>query len=484
MKRPLFGLIGSFVVFLLTSLSARPSEIVFENLSGISTNYYLFGREYGDDISLAAGGRIVTGFSFVYYGSVPTNLVSPGLWRIRFYKNDGAPLYAEVASTEKPRTLLWDSGTYPVRPGYQTVTIDVPKVTVPDRFTWTVEFYNLPQDADNGAGLVVSHPPTIGAVLPGKFFSTIGSYSDFWILEDPEFLDSWALYLFSTDPKSGPQGNFAARVVTMPKPNAPPVWSATALNRRVSEGSALSFQLRATDADLPPQPLSYRLVNGPVGLTVGTNGVLAWRPTEAQGPSTNQVRVEVSDGVTSVAQEFTIVVQEQNTLPGFTAVGTRRVTEGQLLSFQLRATDADLPPQPLSYRLVSGPVGLTVGTNGVLTWRPTLEQGPSTNRVRVAVTDGFATVTHDFDILVRDTAPAIAESFLAVSPGNGRAWDLRLRGTSGVSFVIEQNTRLGSDGWAPVPGVAPILGRGLSENVPVSAPESSEAVRFFRARRL
>ena len=392
MKRPLFGLIGSFVVFLLTSLSARPSEIVFENLSGISTNYYLFGREYGDDISLAAGGRIVTGFSFVYYGSVPTNLVSPGLWRIRFYKNDGAPLYAEVASTEKPRTLLWDSGTYPVRPGYQTVTIDVPKVTVPDRFTWTVEFYNLPQDADNGAGLVVSHPPTIGAVLPGKFFSTIGSYSDFWILEDPEFLDSWALYLFSTDPKSGPQGNFAARVVTMPKPNAPPVWSATALNRRVSEGSALSFQLRATDADLPPQPLSYRLV--------------------------------------------------------------------------------------------SGPVGLTVGTNGVLTWRPTLEQGPSTNRVRVAVTDGFATVTHDFDILVRDTAPAIAESFLAVSPGNGRAWDLRLRGTSGVSFVIEQNTRLGSDGWAPVPGVAPILGRGLSENVPVSAPESSEAVRFFRARRL
>jgi len=482
MKRSLFGLVGPFVLLLLGSLCARPSDIVFENLSGISTNYYLFGREYGDDISLASGGRVVTAFSFVYYGSVPTNLVSPGLWRIRFYRNDGVPLYPEVASTEKPGTLLWDSGTYTVRPGYQTATIEVPKVTVPDRFTWTVEFYNLPQDADNGAGLVVSHPPTIGAVLPGKFSSIIGSYSDFWILEDPEFLDSWSLYMFSTDPQSGPQGNFAARVVT--QPNTPPVWSATALNRRVSEGSTLSFQLRATDADLPPQPLSYRLVSGPVGLTVGTNGVLTWRPTEAQGPGTHPVRVEVSDGVTSVAQEFTIVVQERNTLPAFTAVGTRRVTEGQLLSFQLRATDADLPPQPLSHRLVNGPVGLTVGTNGVLTWRPTFDQGPSTNRVRVAVTDGFATVTQDFDILVRDTAPAIAESFLAVSPGNGRAWDLRLRGTSGVSFVIEQNTRLGGDGWAPVPGVAPILGGGLSENVPVSVPESSEAVRFFRARRL
>jgi hypothetical protein len=483
MTRSPLGLVRILLSFLLFSVSARTSEIVFENMTGITTNYYMFGRQYGDDINLAGTGRIVTGFSFLYFASVPTNTTSPGLWRIRFYRNDGALENPAVATSQKPGSLIWDSGTYPVLSGYQKTTLEVPKVTVPDRFTWTVEFYNLPQDPGNGAGLVLAHPPTIGAALPGKNSTVIGSYTDFWMLEEADILDSWTLQVFSTNPNQGPQGNFFAQVVTVANPNQAPVWSSAPLNRRVSEGSSLSFQLRATDADLPPQPLSYRLVSGPAGLTVGTNGFLSWRPTEEQGPSTNRVRVEVSDGTDGASQEFTIVVQEQNTPPTFAAVGTRRVTEGQRIAFQLRATDADLPAQRLTYRLTRGPAGLAVTDSGLLSWTPTPQQGPSTNRVQVAVTDPFTTTTHDFDIIVRDTAPATGESFLALSPGNGRAWNLQLRGTAGVSFVIERNTRLGNDGWATIPGVAAIQARGLSETVSVPVPEQTEATVFFRARR-
>jgi hypothetical protein len=119
MTRSFFDLARTVWVFLLVSLSARSSAIVFENMSGVTTNYYMFGRQYGDDINLAGGGRIVTQFTFLYFGNVPTNLISPGEWRIRFYKNDGALENPAVATSQKPNSLIWDSGLHPVRPGYQ-----------------------------------------------------------------------------------------------------------------------------------------------------------------------------------------------------------------------------------------------------------------------------------------------------------------------------------------------------------------------------
>ena len=362
-------------------------------------------------------------------------------------------------------------------------TLAVPQVTVPDRFTWTVEFFNLPQDSNNGAGLVLANPPTIGATLPGKNSTVIGSYTDFWMLEEADLLDSWTLQIFSANPNVGPQGNFFAQVVTAANPNKAPVWTSTAQNRRVSEGSTLSFQLRATDSDLPPQPLSYRLISGPTGLTVSTNGVVSWRPTEEQGPSTNRVWVDVNDGIEGTSQEFDIVVQEQNLPPVWTPAGTLRVTEGLRLSFQLKGTDSDLPAQGLIYQLVSGPTGLTVTTNGLLSWTPTVQQGPSTNRVRVSVKDPFTSVTQDVDIIVRDTDPAPAVATLEISGKPGGAWNLHLRATSGVSYQIDQSLSLGGT-WTQLSGVTAVVGKGLSEAVTIPLPSNPATNLFLRARRL
>ena len=473
-----------FLVFFLSAhLTTQSSEIVFENMSGITTNYYMFGRQHGDDINLAGGGRIVTQFTFLYFSNTPTNIISPGEWKIRFYKNDGALENPSIATSQKPNTLIWESGMHPVQPGYQVTTLTVPQITVPDRFTWTVEFFNLPQDSDNGAGLVLAHPPTIGATLPGKNSTVIGSYTDFWMLEEADILDSWTLQIFSTNPNVGPQGNFFAQVVTVANPNKAPVWTSAALNRRISEGSTLSFQLRATDSDLPPQPLSYRLISGPTGLTVSTNGVVSWLPTEEQGPSTNRVRVEVNDKIEGTSQEVDIVVQERNLPPEWTAVGTRRVTEGLRLSFQLKATDSDLPAQLLTYKLVSGPTGLTVTTNGLLSWTPTLQQGPSTNRVRVSISDQVTSVPQDFDIIVRDTNPAPAVATLEISSTSDGALNLHLRATSGVSYQIEQSLSLGGS-WTQLPGVAAVVGKSLSEAVTIPLPSNPATHLFLRARRL
>jgi len=399
-------------LFLLPLLSATASEVVFENTAGITTNYYMFGRQYGDDINLAGTGRVVTEFSFLYFGDVSTNLLTPGQWRIRFYKNDGALDKPSVATSQKPNTLLWDSGLHPVSPGYRIAKLAVPNITVPDRFTWTVEFYNLSQNSGNGAGLVLAHPPTIGAILTGKNSTVIGSFSDFWLLEDSKVLDSWTLQIFSNNPNEGPQGNFFARVVTLANTNKAPTWTSSAPNRRVSEGLPLSFQLKASDADLPPQPLTFSLVSGPDGLTINpTSGLVSFRPTEAQGPSTNTVVVRVSDNGTpalSATNSFTVVVMEVNQAPELVSVGNLSIDPLMLNLIRLEAKDADLPAQKLTFALVNGPKGMTIDpAAGVISWTPTADQASTQHPVTVSVSDGFRTVSTSFQVTVRaaNTAP-------------------------------------------------------------------------------
>jgi hypothetical protein len=140
------------------------------------------------------------------------------------------------------------------------------------------------------------------------------------------------------------------------------------------------------DSDVPAQTLSYRLLEGPSG-SVLTNGVFAWTPDEALGGSSVVLKIAVSDGEFSATNTVGLSILEVNQPPVPTPLGTRRVSEGNLLSFTVGATDADLPAQRLSYSAVAVPAGVTVSSNGVVSWRPTEAQGPSTNVVLIRVSD-------------------------------------------------------------------------------------------------
>ena len=254
--------------------------------------------------------------------------------------------------------------------------------------------------------------------------------------------------------------------------NRLPVWTTLITTRRVAEGSLLTFNVQATDGDVPTQPLSYRLVNGPTGLVVTTNGAVSWRPTEAQGPSTNRVKISVSDGVASVAQEFDVIVAEQNQPPVWVATVNRRVTEGLQLTITLKATDADLPAQTLKYSVVQGPTGLTVSTNGVLTWKPTEAQGPSTNRVQVSVSDGFVSVPQEFTIVVL-ASTTIQPKLSLVMSAQGGGFEIVLFAPLGSQYVLQQRSTL-SGPWTPVINATnPIIGAGMSVPVSVKFPASS-----------
>jgi hypothetical protein len=255
------------------------------------------------------------------------------------------------------------------------------------------------------------------------------------------------------------------------------VWTA-------SEGQTLSVKLPVVDADVPQQSLSFVLESGPDGLQLSADGFLAWTPTEIQGQSTNRVRVRVSDGVANVSLEFSIVVNEVNQAPVWvTPAVTRRVSEGVLVSFPVVATDADLPAQPLTYRLVSSPWGMTLSTNGVVSWRPTEIQGPSTNRVRIAASDGIASVPLEFDVIVRDAITGSPGPTLGLSARVDGSWTLRVAGIGGGRYQVEQRTQL-SGTWSPVPGVPEVLTEGTTVPTSIVLPANAFPGLFIRLRKL
>ena len=82
------------------------------------------------------------------------------------------------------------------------------------------------------------------------------------------------------------------------------------------------------------------------------------------------------------------------------------IQEGQSLVVPYMAQDFDLPAQNLTFRLDAAPAGAALTpTNGVFSWTPDFDQGPSTNRIVVSVTDDGEpgmTATTSFSVVVQE----------------------------------------------------------------------------------
>ncbi len=186
-------------------------------------------------------------------------------------------------------------------------------------------------------------------------------------------------------------------------------------DQTIDELSLWTTNATGVDTDSPPNTLTFELVSGPSGLTVSTNGVIAWTPTEAQGPSTNTVTVRVFDNgspVLSATNSFTVTVREVNSAPALTLPVNQTIDELAPWTANATGLDTDSPPNTLTFELVSGPSGLTVSGAGLISWTPTEAQGPSTNTVTVRVFDDGSpvlSVTNSFTVTVREvnSAPII-----------------------------------------------------------------------------
>jgi len=250
------------------------------------------------------------------------------------------------------------------------------------------------------------------------------------------------------------------RLEALPTVNSSPVLVPPA-NQTLDELAPWSLTLNASDADVPAQTLTYSLVSGPNGLTVSPGGLVAWTPTELQGPGSGpySVTVRVTDSGTpslSTDSTFTITVREVNQAPVMAAVANLTVDELVPFSLKLSAIDSDLPAQALTYSRVSGPAGLVVSAAGDVTWTPTELQGPGSYLVEVRVVDNGSPIlgnNRQFTITVNEVSDTVVRTLWQIGEDHNPAQ---------VPFSPTREFSLENNRNDPAPGrVTRILGDPL-----------------------
>ncbi len=193
--------------------------------------------------------------------------------------------------------------------------------------------------------------------------------------------------------------------------NQPPVFTGS-LTASVDELTLLDGSVSAVDPDAGQQ-VSFSVVSGaPAGFVLNeTTGRYGWNPSEADGPSVLAIRIRATDTgspTRSTEATLTVTVREVNRAPALNPIANQLLTEGQLLSLTVGASDPDRPAQTLRFSLVQAPQGASIqATTGLLLWRPNGEQGGRIHTCTVRVTDnGTPPLSADatFEIGVRDTS--------------------------------------------------------------------------------
>ncbi len=155
----------------------------------------------------------------------------------------------------------------------------------------------------------------------------------------------------------------------------------------VEAGRTYQYPAAATDPD--SDPLTYRLIAGPAGMTVfATSGMVQWQTTA--GDLGNQVvTLRATDPYRAFAdQTFTVQVTDTaNRPPRFTTTAPTDASVGQRDLYPSAAIDPD--DDDLTYSVLSGPDGLSVdpGTGRVL-WTPRTQDSGQTFDVILKVNDG------------------------------------------------------------------------------------------------
>jgi hypothetical protein len=141
--------------------------------------------------------------------------------------------------------------------------------------------------------------------------------------------------------------------------------------------------------------------------------------------------------VTFVGQQSTGL---PNTPPTFQPVANQIINAGMTLVVTNVASDADQPPQTLTFSLVNGPGNLNT-SNGVFSWRPPMSMADTTNLVSVVATDNGTpnlSATNNFNVIVNPLEPVAVSSITVVA---GQV-SLLVNGPFGPDYTLLGSTNL------------------------------------------
>ncbi|WP_224998621.1 putative Ig domain-containing protein [Cesiribacter sp. SM1] len=196
--------------------------------------------------------------------------------------------------------------------------------------------------------------------------------------------------------------------------NDAPVLAAIS-SQLMNELQPYSFTITATDVDHEATQLRYSLsgsVPDGAGIEPST-GVFNWTPSEEQGPARYTFNITVTDGYLTDVKEIAVEVQEVNVPPTFISQPVTTARAGELYSYQLSATDADLPRNPLYYTALTLPswLSLDAGTH-ILSGSPVLSDVKE-HQIVLKVSDGILETDQQFTLTVQ--APTGIEDGLNAS---------------------------------------------------------------------
>jgi len=196
--------------------------------------------------------------------------------------------------------------------------------------------------------------------------------------------------------------------ITVSANNDTPVVTTSAVTS-ASESTAYQYDVDATDNE--NDGLTFSLTTKPSGMSIdGNSGEITWTPPEGISNYTEAVVVSVSDTNSSGTQSFTITVTADDDAPVFTSSAVTSGTESVAYSYTAVADDGET--NSLTYALVSGPAGMTVGSSGLVSWTPAEASANYTQDVEISVSDASTTVNQSYTITVTadDDTPTITSS--------------------------------------------------------------------------
>ena len=226
-------------------------------------------------------------------------------------------------------------------------------------------------------------------------------------------------------------------------PQLSPNITSQPVDQSVNGGQTATLSVGATGI---PDPSFQWLKNG-TNLPGATNPTLSI--PNARAGDTASYSVIVSNTAGTVTSS-TATVTVGNTAPALAPVSDQTLNVGVTLALTNSATDPDVPPQSLTFGLLSGPVGAALDASGVFTWRPQVSQGGSSNFVSVVVTDDGSpnlSATNTFSVFVNPvTQPDIASPGIA-----GGQFSLTVNGQAGPDYAVQASTNLlDTNSWTTV----------------------------------